>query len=212
MTAAPESLRERHRRATRAHIADAAAALFARHGYDGVTVDDVAREAGVARKTVFNHFPSKEDLVFDREDEVRAGTVAAIRDRPPGTTPVEALRAFSRAFYQRIASSPAEPDSVRGTIAHLVTASPALQTRTLQMARRQTLAVEAVLAAEEGVSELRAAAAARALVGVQGLLFERWCRRIADGAGNDEAASAILAELDAAYDVVAAGLARWPEP
>ena len=39
--------------------------LFAEHGFDAVTVDQVAAAADVAKKTVFNYFPTKEDLVFE---------------------------------------------------------------------------------------------------------------------------------------------------
>src|SRR5262249_615740 len=78
-----ESLRERKKAATRVAIADAAAQLFAEFGYDNVSVERVAREAGVSKQTVFNYFPSKELLVFDRADEVRTIMVAALRDRGP---------------------------------------------------------------------------------------------------------------------------------
>lgn len=47
----------------RARILEAARTLFAERGLDGVTMDDVATEAGVARATVFNHFGAKHALV-----------------------------------------------------------------------------------------------------------------------------------------------------
>lgn len=59
-----------HRRPGRPQIADpdgialAAVALFARDGYDAVTMDDVAAASGVSRRTLFRHFASKADLVW----------------------------------------------------------------------------------------------------------------------------------------------------
>lgn len=64
-----EGLRERKKRETRAAISLVATALFYERGFDNVTVDDVARAAGVSKMTVFNYFARKEDLLFDREAE-----------------------------------------------------------------------------------------------------------------------------------------------
>ena len=63
MAATTEGLRERKKRQTHEAIAEAAMALFVEHGFDAVTVADVARAADVSEKTVFNYFPAKEDLV-----------------------------------------------------------------------------------------------------------------------------------------------------
>jgi len=67
----PPGLRDRKKEATRQAISNVATQLFVERGFDQVSVADIAHEADVARKTVFNYFPRKEDLVFDREDEVR---------------------------------------------------------------------------------------------------------------------------------------------
>lgn len=64
-----EGLRERKKRETRAALSQVATALFFKHGFDAVTIDDVARAAGVSKMTVFNYFARKEDLMFDREAE-----------------------------------------------------------------------------------------------------------------------------------------------
>ena len=77
---------------TRARIREVANGLFIEHGYDAVTVAEVARAAGVSSVTVFNHFPRKEDLFFDRDEEGREMLREALRQRDPGVTPIEALR------------------------------------------------------------------------------------------------------------------------
>lgn len=66
--------------------------LFLERGFDAVTVDEIAAAADVGRMTVFNHFPRKEDLFFDRDAEGRELVREALRQRPPGVAPIEALR------------------------------------------------------------------------------------------------------------------------
>jgi AcrR family transcriptional regulator len=65
-------LRERKKAQTRAAIAASAAELFARNGFRAVTMIEVAEAAEVSEQTVYNHFPTKESLVFDRAHELRA--------------------------------------------------------------------------------------------------------------------------------------------
>src|SRR5271170_6490195 len=82
----------RKRLATRQGISDAATCLFMERGFDNVTVDEIAAAADVGRMTVFNHFPRKEDMFFDRDEEGRETVRAALRQRDPGVTPIETLR------------------------------------------------------------------------------------------------------------------------
>ena len=65
-------LRERRKQETRQAISDIATQLFADRGFDEVTIAQVADAAGVAKMTVTNYFPRKEDLVFDRAEARRA--------------------------------------------------------------------------------------------------------------------------------------------
>ena len=86
--------RERKKAATRQALADAALRLFLEHGYDQVTVRDIAEAADVSTTTLFKHFPGKEALVFDEDAENEAALVAAVRDRAPGQSIFAALRDF----------------------------------------------------------------------------------------------------------------------
>lgn len=86
-------LRDRKKEMTRQAISDVATRLFVERGFDKVSVADIAQEADVARKTVFNYFPRKEDLVFDREEEARA----LVREALAGQrAPVAAFQALMR--------------------------------------------------------------------------------------------------------------------
>lgn len=121
---------------TRARIAETASGLFAERGFDAVTVAEVARAAGVSSVTVFNHFPRKEDLFFDRTDEAVELVRSAVRDRSEGVDVVTALHdavgrmlddrhpltgADPRAapFFATVASSPALVGRARGIGAEL---------------------------------------------------------------------------------------------
>jgi len=84
--------RSRKRLATRQGISDAATRLFIERGFDNVTVDEIAAAADVGRMTVFNHFPRKEDMFFDRDEEGREMLREALRQRDPRVAPIEALR------------------------------------------------------------------------------------------------------------------------
>jgi AcrR family transcriptional regulator len=88
----PSDRRSRKRLATRQAISNAATRLFFERGFDHVTVDEIAAAADVGRMTVFNHFPRKEDMFFDRDEEVREILRAALRQRDPSVTPIETLR------------------------------------------------------------------------------------------------------------------------
>jgi AcrR family transcriptional regulator len=84
--------RTRKRLATRQSISDAATCLFLKRGFDAVTIDDIAAAADVGRMTVFNHFPRKEDMFFDREEEIKTLAFDAVRGRRSGLSPIEAAR------------------------------------------------------------------------------------------------------------------------
>jgi AcrR family transcriptional regulator len=84
--------RERKKREMRSHVADVAAELFAEHGYDAVSMSSVAAAAGVAEQTVYNHFPTKPDLVLDLADQMPERSRRAVAERDPALTPAEALR------------------------------------------------------------------------------------------------------------------------
>ena len=80
-------LRELKKEQTRQLIAGTAWRLFADRGFDKVTVAEIAREAQVAEATVFNYFPSKEDLFYSRFEAFSARLADAVRDRDPGERP-----------------------------------------------------------------------------------------------------------------------------
>ncbi|MFZ6747187.1 TetR/AcrR family transcriptional regulator [Undibacterium sp. JH2W] len=107
----PTDLRTRKRLAMRQGISDAATRLFQERGFDHVTVDEIAAAADVGRMTVFNHFPRKEDMFFDRDEEAREMLRASLRQRDPAISPIETLRLLAHQLvaeespYVRFASA-----------------------------------------------------------------------------------------------------------
>ena len=107
----PPDRRSRKRLATRQSISDAATLLFIERGFDRVTVDEIAAAADVGRMTVFNYFPRKEDMIFDRDEEGREMLRDALRQRGPGVAPIEAYRLLAHRLIAE--QSPAAEFSAR---------------------------------------------------------------------------------------------------
>jgi AcrR family transcriptional regulator len=87
-----EGLRERTRRAVQADIAATAMELFLAHGFDAVTMDQIAQQAGVSRRSLFRYFGTKEDLVLGNLAERGRESAGALRSRPDHEPPWTALR------------------------------------------------------------------------------------------------------------------------
>jgi AcrR family transcriptional regulator len=100
--------RERRKVATREAIASAALRLFLERGYRDVSIKDIAAEADVAVATVFSHFAGKEEIIFDRSDEIRGTLVSAVVDRPAGDSILDALERWAMA--NPVVRSAQDPD------------------------------------------------------------------------------------------------------
>jgi len=138
--------RERKKAATRKAISDAATALFLERGFDNVSIREIAEKADVSPTTVFAHFPQKEALVFDEDEEQRDRLVAAVRDRPPGSSISGALHDF---YAAEIASNIAEHgDDVTRRFMEFLDATPALGDYAARMWVRHEEALAAVIAEE----------------------------------------------------------------
>lgn len=98
---------------TRDRIATVASGLFAQHGFDAVTVAQIARAAGVSGVTVFKHFPKKEDLFFDRDQDAAELLRRAVHDGAAHGGVLGALRDLAlELLEQRHPFSGVDPRSV----------------------------------------------------------------------------------------------------
>ena len=86
-----EGWRVRKREQTRQRIAEAGLRLFLEHGFETTTLDAIAEAAGIARRTFFHYFDSKEALLYAHEDEVEHSIRAALADVDSNTPPFEAM-------------------------------------------------------------------------------------------------------------------------
>ena len=178
-------LRELKKQQTRQLIADTAWRLFADRGFDRVTVAEVAREAQVAEATVFNYFPTKEDLFYYRLETFEAGLVEAVAAREAGEPALAAVRRYlleSGGLLTQAAAGDADARQRLRTVNRVIAASPALQAREQQAIARSTNRLAELLAAETGAApdDVTARTAANALLGVQRALVDHVRRRVLD--------------------------------
>lgn len=205
-------LRERKKALTRRAVLEAAERLFDAHGYDGVTVAQIADAANISVKTLFTYFSSKEDLVFGGEDDMRDALVAQVRDRPAGTTPLEAVRAFLAELAGLSAGrdGTATAQGLEG-FHRSIGAVPALRPRLLLVFERFEEALADELARETGATaeDLRPRLAAVQLVALLRMLTSPEVRRHIAEQPEDRQAAALLERIDDAAAFLAGGLADY---
>jgi len=145
-----EGLRARKKRAAREAIAATASRLFAERGFDAVTVAEVAAAADVSEKTVFNYFPTKEDLAFAGREQGLMQLVAAIRERAPGTPVIDVFRALTTTVIDVLV---ARGDEELLTAAKIIRHSPRLQERLTAGWESGAAVVTAAIAETSGAAE-----------------------------------------------------------
>ncbi|WP_058043867.1 TetR/AcrR family transcriptional regulator [Streptomyces roseifaciens] len=143
----PPGRRERKKAATRQKIADTALRLFLERGYDAVGIRDVAAEADVAVTTLFSHFPSKEALVFEQDDDFEHRLTQAATVRAPHEPLIPALRREIQALVRHCTADSAAP------IWRMIDASPALREYEESMRLRHAESLATAIAAGLALSQ-----------------------------------------------------------
>jgi AcrR family transcriptional regulator len=158
--------RERKKAATRQAIADAALRLFLERGYDRVSIRDISEAADVSTTTLFKHFPGKEALVFDQEEDHEAELIAAVRRRPAGQGIVDALREHVLTSWVPVTTHPRWAEFTA-----LVDSTPALREYSERMWTRHTAALSRSIADDLGVGhdDIACRALARFVLGIPAL-------------------------------------------
>jgi AcrR family transcriptional regulator len=204
----PLGLRERKKQQTRQLIAETARQLFAERGFEHVTVAEVAHAADVSQQTVFNYFPTKEDLVFWRLGAFEDDLLATVRDRPPGESALAAFRRFLLGQRGLLRSPRPEAREQLAALTRTIAESPALLAREQQIFARYTDALATLLAEEASANagDLEPWVAANAMTGVHRALVRYARRRVLDGARHPDLAEEIRAAGEQAFALLERGL------
>ncbi|MEV0032866.1 TetR family transcriptional regulator [Nocardia sp. NPDC050793] len=202
---AEQGLRARKKQQTRENISHHATLLFLERGFDKVTIAEVAAAADVAKMTVTNYFPRKEDLALDLGEVFVDQLARIVREREPGESALAALR---RAYL----AAAADRDPVVGfsglEFARMIAESPALTARLREFHEEREAALARTLAAEIGTApgDITPRVAAAQLGGVHRVLFEETVRRTLAGESNDEIGGALTEYIRVAFDALEPGL------
>ncbi len=208
-------LRERKKERTRQLIAETARRLFSERGFEQVSVAEIARVADVSEKTVFNYFPTKEDLFYSRLESFEEELLAAVRGRGAGESIIEAFFGFLLEQRGVLASSSRDGDAeatrMLRTITRVITESPALLARERQVFARYTDSLAALIAEETGAGQddVEPWVGAGALLGVHRALIDHVRRRTIAGAGAAEVAGELRAEAESARELLERGLGDY---
>ncbi|WP_051717839.1 TetR family transcriptional regulator [Streptomyces megasporus] len=187
----------------RRELAAAAMELFATKGYEETTVDEIAAAAGVARRTFFRHFRSKEEAIFPDHDDTLERAKAVLDAAPAHENPLDTVCRGIKEVLKMYADSP-EISVARYKLTRQV---PTLREREIaSVSRYERLFTRYLLGhfdeahrdggeGEDGLDEpLLAEVAASAVVTAHNHVLRRWLR--AGGEGDVEA------QLDRAFAIV----------
>jgi AcrR family transcriptional regulator len=175
MTTSGPSLREIGRDAVRARITEIALDLFAEHGFDQVTVDQIAAAAGMSGRTFHRYFPAKEDVVVGEPEQWGEFVRDAFAARPADEPVWESLLASFEAFVDLLAQ---KGRVQRGKFAMRVLVSTAsLRARNLekhQLWGRMLAPLVAARLADDGDTALRAEIIVQAALACLDVAFTTW--------------------------------------
>lgn len=212
-------LRERKKQRTRLLIAETARSLFAERGFDVVSVAEIARAAEVSEATVFNYFPTKEDLVYQGMEVFEQQLLQAIKDRPSGEPVIEAFGRFLLQPRGFLAAGDEESTRALLQVSRMIAASPALLARERQILARYSESLAELLAEETGAgpSDLRPKVVAASLIELHGALIGFVRRRITEDSPDvRRLARDLRAEGERALELLRQGFAGYaakePEP
>lgn len=188
-------LRESKKQETRQLISDCATRLFIEQGFEQTTIAEIAASARVAKKTVTNYFPRKEDLALDHHEAFTQGLARAVAERGADEEPLAALgRTFRAALL--------EHNPVVGftgpAFARMVADSPTLTARLRELHDQREAALAAALtaAAPDPTPAIAPRAAAALIAAADRLLFRRIQELTLAGRTDDQIEAILLPEAD----------------
>ncbi|MFD0279329.1 TetR/AcrR family transcriptional regulator [Kitasatospora sp. NPDC127111] len=206
------SLRERKKRQTAIRIWRSAVTLFAERGFDEVSVAEIAAAAEVSKMTVFNYFPSKEDLVMAPMEQHTGEPAQVVRDRAPGTSALAALREqFLTALAAFDPATGLNDDPMTIAVVRLIHRTPVLALRastSFTYTTSQLLAAE-LLAQDPAGDRLLSQVVASQLLGVRVALTSENQRRMLAGERAAEVLPEAIENARRAFALVEHGLGDY---
>ncbi|MFF5517823.1 TetR family transcriptional regulator [Streptomyces coeruleorubidus] len=147
------NLRERKKQRTRDALLRAALELFATRGYEETTVDDIAAAVDVSQRTFFRYFAGKEETAFYVTRLAETQVVEAVRARPPGEAPLEALRRALLESWDTINETIEEivPVDLHMRVYRVIESTPALLAAHLRRAAELEEELARIIAEREGL-------------------------------------------------------------
>ncbi|MFF7351268.1 TetR family transcriptional regulator [Streptomyces filipinensis] len=175
-----ETLRERKKQRTREALLRAALELFTTRGYEHTTVDEIAEAADVSPRTFFRYFAGKEDAAFAVQGMTEEHFVAAVRGRPAGEAPMEALRQAVLEGWDAIRETveSAVPVELYLRMYRTIESTPALLAAHLRRSAATEETIARLLAEREGVdvdADPRPRLAVAVFGGVIRVTERQWC-------------------------------------
>ncbi|WP_055599344.1 TetR/AcrR family transcriptional regulator [Streptomyces aureus] len=202
-------LRERKKQRTREALIKVALELFTEHGYERTTVDEIVDTVEVSQRTFFRYFSSKEEVAFAVQQMVEERFVEALRRRPPGEGPFDAMRNAVLSGWDTIGDAITEvvPLELYLRTFQMIESTPALLAVHLRRSTEMEETLARIIAEREGLDvdvDPRPRIAVAAFSGVMRVTGQMW------GRGTDQSLEAIRALTERYLDHLAPALApRW---
>ena len=169
----------RRRVTTHAELEQAAFALFAAHGFDATTVDEIAAAAGIGRRTFFRYFPSKNDVPWGAFEHELERMRVRLKACPPEVPLMDAIR-LALIDFNRVA--PAQVPLHRRRMELILRVPTLLAHSTLRFtAWREVIAEFVAGRTGRRPDDLAPQAIAHAVLGVCVAAYEHWL----DDPGSD---------------------------
>jgi len=202
-------LRERKKQQTRQQIFEAARALFEAKGFDRVSVAEIARTADVSEVTVFNYFPTKEDLFYGGMQFFEEELIESVRGRPTGESVIKAFRRRLLAGAARLETRQSADLIMKA--ARAVPASPSLAAREREIMDRYTSRLAELLAQETGAdpTDIEPLSVASALMATHRTLVGHVRRRVLAGHRGARLADDYRSQARRAFARLERGLAGY---
>ncbi|MER6141028.1 TetR family transcriptional regulator [Streptomyces sparsogenes] len=201
-------LRELKKQQTRQAISDTATRLFLERGFEAVTIAEIAAAAQVAKMTVTNYFPRKEDLALDYHEAFTAALARTVAGRQEGESALAALR---REYLAAVERHDPAIGFTGPEFARMIADSPALTARLRELHDQREEALAQVLAAHTASNpgDLTPQAVAALLAAVHRTLFQQVLDLTRAGRSNEEIATAATRSAHRVFGLLEASLGGY---